>query len=455
MERAQAEEPRDRTGRGGEQAAVVVPGHRARPRRTRCRRTATRSPASTDAPDHPPLAFAAVEEALAWYDDERGNIVAATRQAAAAGLHEIAWRLPPTLFPLFNRRSNWADCVTAHRIAADSARKAGDRLGEAWALSKLGFALARLRDPEAFGHLEQALAIRQELGDTQGEAQTAHRARRGLLSMHGPGADALRIHAARGEPAAADRARLAARDRAEQPRRGLLRSSASLTRPPSAISEACDICREIGGNGLGHALHNLGRVYLAPAPSRRGDRELHGGASHAPGLGGPDRRGARAQEPGRGARRDRRQAAARQSLAEALAIFEQIGEADGRRRRSPRCSRRAEPREAASNGALGVMLTSLHRYSRLATVTKLATCACTSIPFCWGMTRSSGIMCDYRTAERTRRRVAFRDAAPETMAGHDGPGDDGDPETMLPETPWRRRRCVPGTMAPDTMVRTP
>ena len=27
------------------------------------------------------------------------NVVAATRQAAAAGLHEIAWRLPPTLFP--------------------------------------------------------------------------------------------------------------------------------------------------------------------------------------------------------------------------------------------------------------------------------------------------------------------------------------------------------------------
>ena len=82
-----------------------------------------------------------MEAALAWYDDERANIVAATRQAAAAGLHEVACRLPPTLFPLFNRRNNWADCVTTHRVAAESAAKAGDRLGEAWALNQLGFAL--------------------------------------------------------------------------------------------------------------------------------------------------------------------------------------------------------------------------------------------------------------------------------------------------------------------------
>ena len=59
-------------------------------------------------------------------------------------------------------------------------------------LNKLGFALARLRDPEAFGHLEQALAIRQELGDTQGEAQTAIALGEGHLKMHGPGEDALR-----------------------------------------------------------------------------------------------------------------------------------------------------------------------------------------------------------------------------------------------------------------------
>ena len=42
--------------------------------------------------DVPPLSFATAEEALAWYDGERANLVAATRQAAQAGLarHRVA-----------------------------------------------------------------------------------------------------------------------------------------------------------------------------------------------------------------------------------------------------------------------------------------------------------------------------------------------------------------------------
>ena len=113
------------------------------------------------------------EDVFEWYDGERLNLLAAARQAAFAGLHDIAWRLPTALFPLFNRRDNWVDCVTAHRIAVASARKAGNRRGEAWALQNLGQALAKLGDIEAVGHLEQALAIREEIGDRDGEAQTA------------------------------------------------------------------------------------------------------------------------------------------------------------------------------------------------------------------------------------------------------------------------------------------
>ena len=85
---------------------------------------------------------------LAWYDDERANVVAATRQAAAAGLHDVAWRLPPTLFPLFNRRGDWADCVTTHRLAWTARASSRDRLGEAWALNQLG-SPGPVRDTEA------------------------------------------------------------------------------------------------------------------------------------------------------------------------------------------------------------------------------------------------------------------------------------------------------------------
>jgi DNA-binding SARP family transcriptional activator len=140
---------------------------------------------------YPPLEFAGIEDALAWYGDERANVVIATRQAAATGLHDVAWRLPPTLFPVFNRRNNWADCVTTHRVAADSARAAEDRLGEAWVLNQLGFALVKLHQAEAFGHLERALGIGREFGDTLGEARTAIALGEAHRSMNGPGEAAL------------------------------------------------------------------------------------------------------------------------------------------------------------------------------------------------------------------------------------------------------------------------
>ena len=120
-ERAQAEEPeaaRDEAARGSSGGTWT----RRRPQRTRCHRTPTGSLANRHG-GYPRLDFGSVDDALAWCDDERANFVAATRQAAAAGLHDIAWRLPPTLFPLFSRRSNWADCVTTHRIAAESAQR--------------------------------------------------------------------------------------------------------------------------------------------------------------------------------------------------------------------------------------------------------------------------------------------------------------------------------------------
>jgi NB-ARC domain len=93
------------------------------------------------ATDPEPPGFAAADEALAWYDGERANLVAATRQAAASGRHEIAWRLPAPLFIIFNSRGNWADCIATHRVALGSARQAGDRRGEAWVLNNLGDAL--------------------------------------------------------------------------------------------------------------------------------------------------------------------------------------------------------------------------------------------------------------------------------------------------------------------------
>jgi tetratricopeptide (TPR) repeat protein len=323
-ERAQAQEPEagraEAAGRllrwyldTAEAAADTVSPHRYR---------VAREPAPMD---YPPLTFADTEEALAWYDDERANVVAATRQAASAGLHEIAWRLPPTLFPLFNRRSNWADCVTTHRVAAESASKAGDRPGEAWALNQLGFALVSLRDPEAFAHLERALAVRQKFGDTRGEAQTAIALGEGHLRMHGAGEDALRYlrrAAALLEPMGAISLRSVALNNLGEVYFGL----GDLDAAAECYLQALDIGREIGGHAEGHALHNLGLVYMRQRrldeaiarfeealPRHRASGALDGEAVTLRHLG-------EAQAETGGADN------ARASLTEALRIFEQIGD---------------------------------------------------------------------------------------------------------------------------------
>jgi DNA-binding SARP family transcriptional activator len=123
--------------------------------------------------DPAPLGFTAAGDALAWYDSERANLVAATRQASESGLHDVAWRLPAPLFVVFQSRNNWVDCISTHRIALDSARRLGDRRGEAWVLNNLGYALGITGDSDSIGYLEQALAIRREIGDRIGEAQAA------------------------------------------------------------------------------------------------------------------------------------------------------------------------------------------------------------------------------------------------------------------------------------------
>ncbi len=133
-------------------------------------------------PGRPP---GSAQDAMAWYDREHTDLLAAIRQAQASGLHDLAWRLPIALFEMSGRRQDWADCVTTHRIAVDSARIAGSRLGEAWALHNLGWGLAMLGDAAAFGCLERSSTIRQELGDLDGQAQAAIALAEAHLRIHG------------------------------------------------------------------------------------------------------------------------------------------------------------------------------------------------------------------------------------------------------------------------------
>jgi DNA-binding SARP family transcriptional activator len=121
-----------------------------------------------------PLAFATAEQALAWCEQERANLVAATRQAAGQGLHDVAWKLPVAVMVCFDRHGYRTEWMTTHRIALASARAIGDRRGEAWALNNLGMVLGEQRAHDAVGYFEQAIAIHSETGDGRGHAQAAN-----------------------------------------------------------------------------------------------------------------------------------------------------------------------------------------------------------------------------------------------------------------------------------------
>jgi len=211
-------------------------------------------------PDARSVPPASVEDALGWYDSERANVVAATRQGAELGMHDIAWRLPTALYPIFNRRDNWADCITVHRIAVDSARQAGQRMGEAWALNNLGQALVRIRDTEGLGYLEQSLAIRQELDDRTGAGQTALSLADASFKFKGPEAALERYQWCLAVLHEGDNVSLLGAG---------FNNLGEVYLDLGRLAEAADCFRQardtlsVGGFGLGHVLHNLGRVSLA------------------------------------------------------------------------------------------------------------------------------------------------------------------------------------------------
>jgi DNA-binding SARP family transcriptional activator len=172
-------------------------------------------------PEYRPPSFSTVDQALDWCEAERANLVAATQQASGRGMDDVAWKLPVAALSFFNRRTYRAEWVSTHRTGLDSARRVGDRAGEAWILNNLGILYGQLRMQDAVGYFEQALAIRREIGDQVGEAQAANNLADAYL-------------------------RLQRFDEALEP-----------------LARAMEIQRRIGSRfGEGVALNNLGEAYL-------------------------------------------------------------------------------------------------------------------------------------------------------------------------------------------------
>jgi DNA-binding SARP family transcriptional activator/tetratricopeptide (TPR) repeat protein len=170
---------------------------------------------------HPPIDFATPDQAFAWCEAERANLVAATARAAHAGLDSLAWKLPVILWAFFSLRKHWADWISTHEIGLAAARRIGDRYGERHVLNTLGSAYLDLGQfTEAIARYERSLAISRQIGDRYGEATTLNNLGQTYLALHRYGA-------------AFD-----------------------------CIRQALGVSRDIGDRyGEGFALHTLGRTY--------------------------------------------------------------------------------------------------------------------------------------------------------------------------------------------------
>lgn len=128
-------------------------------------------------PDAPcrPLTFTSPDEARAWCEAERLNLIAAARAAADEGHHDIAWRLPLALWTFFFLRSPWTDWIEALRTGLASAEHLGDDRGIAYALGGLGYASQyrwRFADSVDFFTASRDVFVR--IDDRRGEAWALH-----------------------------------------------------------------------------------------------------------------------------------------------------------------------------------------------------------------------------------------------------------------------------------------
>ncbi|WP_214109982.1 ATP-binding protein [Acrocarpospora catenulata] len=119
----------------------------------------------------PPMSFSGIDDALAWCERERANLMDALRQAAEAGQDDLVWKMAVALMAFFERFSYWSDWISSHEMGLRAARRIGDRGAEAWVLILLGDAKWDMGNfPGAAVHYEDALHISRDSGDEWGEA---------------------------------------------------------------------------------------------------------------------------------------------------------------------------------------------------------------------------------------------------------------------------------------------
>jgi tetratricopeptide (TPR) repeat protein len=117
--------------------------------------------------------FGSVDDALAWFKMEHQVLLAVIQMTRRPGLESYAWQLAWTMGTYLDREGRWQDWVDTTAIALEAATALEHAAGQAKAHRMLAHAAVqqgRLND--ATVHLEQALSIFHDLGDTSSEAAT-------------------------------------------------------------------------------------------------------------------------------------------------------------------------------------------------------------------------------------------------------------------------------------------
>src|SRR6476469_1771481 len=117
-----------------------------------------------------PVEPADTTQAKGWFDTERNNVLAMIHRAAADGHHGHAWRLTDAAVIFYDRHGYYEDSLSVQRVAARSARAAGDQVGEASSLMGIGRVYLAIGDhTEARRHLDSALGLVERIGHEVGQ----------------------------------------------------------------------------------------------------------------------------------------------------------------------------------------------------------------------------------------------------------------------------------------------
>jgi DNA-binding SARP family transcriptional activator len=216
-----------------------------------------------------------VSNPMDWWEAERSALVAAVRQAAAAGLDELCWDLALTSVTLFETKGYFDDWRETARLALDAAERAGNRTGSAAMRYSLGLMhLYPKHLTEAEKHLTAALRMFDADGNTHGKAlvlrhlavvDRLHGNREAMLAKY---TSALEMMQAVGDPVGeANVLRILAKFRIDEGDTGVAQDM---------LDWAFELCRQVKYlRGEAQTVNCYAELYLTTGQNARARHALH------------------------------------------------------------------------------------------------------------------------------------------------------------------------------------